>query len=33
MSQEEMQMPIKGREALRKYLFAAKAGALPTEGF
>jgi hypothetical protein len=33
MSQEEMQMPTKGREALRKSLFAAKACAFPTEGF
>jgi hypothetical protein len=33
ISQEEIQMPMKGREALRKSLFAATAGAFPTEGF
>ena len=27
MSQEEMQMPMKAREALRKYLFDVKAAA------
>jgi hypothetical protein len=32
-SHEEMQMSMKRREALLKFLFAAKARALATEGF
>jgi hypothetical protein len=31
MSQEEMQMPIKAREALRKSLFDAKAAAIAVD--
>jgi hypothetical protein len=33
MSHEEMQMPMKAREALRKSLFDATACAIATEGF
>jgi hypothetical protein len=32
-SHEEMQMLMKGREALPEFLFAAKARAIATEGF